>query len=228
MVFRAVSYTHLDVYKRQEFVSAHTTDITSDGDGLMTATTLNNATQKACGANKKKFTLCIMHSAVATNLENLNLLEHLKYTDANGITRDLDLGTWNGKLVIIDDSMPTADVAASGSGDTAVAAYTKYTTYVLGDGAIDYANIGAKVPNEMARDAATDGGVDTLYTRERKVFAPVGISYEKTSQVSQSPTNAELEKGENWTLVHSGESVAANRSFYDHKAIPIVQIISKG
>ena len=29
---------------------------------------------------------------------------------------------------------------------------------------------------------------DTLYTRQRKVFAPKGISYEKTSQTTLSPT----------------------------------------
>ena len=104
----------------------------------------------------------------------------------------------------------------------------RYTTYVLGDGAFDYADIGAKVPNEMARDPFTDGGVDTLITRRRKCFAPKWISYEKVSQASLSPTAAELEKGENWTIAHSGESVAANRSFVDHKAIPIVRIISRG
>ena len=41
-----------------------------------------------------------MHSQVATNLENLQLLEYLKYTDANGIQRDLTLATLNGRTVI--------------------------------------------------------------------------------------------------------------------------------
>ena len=31
----------------------------------------------------------------------------------------------------------------------------------------------------MARDPKTNGGVDTLYMRQRKVFSPYGISYEK-------------------------------------------------
>ena len=78
-------------------------------------------------------------------------------------------------------------------------------TYVLGEGAISYEDIGAKVPYEMSRDPKTDGGVDTLYTRQRKVFAPYGISYEKKSQTTLSPTKAELENGTNWVLVHSGE-----------------------
>src|SRR5699024_9454267 len=62
---------------------------------------------------KKKFTLVFMHSDVSTGLENLNLIERLKYTDKDGITRDLDLGTWNGKLVIVDDDMPAVEVAAT-------------------------------------------------------------------------------------------------------------------
>lgn len=210
--------------KNLEFVNNHT--YTENGN--MTAVTLNSATQKACGANKKAFNLVIMHSAVATNLENLKVLTFLTQTDKDGLTREIGLATWNGKAVVIDDDMPVEDVAASGSGDSAVPAHTEYTSYVLGNGAISYENIGAKVPYEMARDPATKGGVDTLYTRQRKVFAPFGISYEKANQTSLSPTNAELENGANWTLVHSGESVAANRSYINHKAIPIARIISWG
>lgn len=205
--------------KNLEFVNKHTTEV----EGNMDSTTLNSATGKACGDNKKKFSMVFMHSDVATNLENLNVLKHITYTDG-AITRDLSLATWNGKMVVIDDSMPTEAVAQSGE----TPAYTKYTTYVLGDGAFDFADIGAKVPYEMARDPYTDGGNDTLITRERMVFAPMGISYEKKSQATLSPTNAELENGENWSLVHSGESVAANRSFINHRAIPIARIISRG
>lgn len=197
-----------------EFVSKHTYIV----DGPMEATTLNSATSQACGDRKKKFALVFMHSDVATNLENLNLLTALKYTDKDGVTRDLTLYSWGGKLVVVDDSMPVDT-----SGDEPI-----YTTYVLGEGSINFENIGAKVPHEMARDAKTNGGQDTLYTRQRKVFAPFGISYEKTSQASQSPTNAELENGANWALVHSGESEEADRSYIAHKAIPICRIQSQG
>lgn len=206
--------------KNTEFIQKHTTEI----DTAMTPTTLNSAVNRACGANKKKFTLVFMHSDVGTNLENLNLIEHLKYTDKDGVTRDLDLGTWNGKLVVIDDDLPTEDVAASGADP----AYTKYTTYVLGNGAFSYEDIGAKVPYEMDRDPKVNGGVDTLYIRQRKVFSPYGISYEKNTQSSLSPTEDELANGANWTLVHSGESAATKRSFINHKAIPIARIISRG
>lgn len=245
--------------KNLEFVNKHTTEV----KGNIQATTLNTATNKACGANKKKFALVFMHSDVATNIENLNLLEHLKYTDKDGITRELDLGTWNGKLVIIDDDMPTEEVEATyvKTADTSITtgktyytksgtkyavvsnpvvgsigdyyevsdeAHTEYITYVLGIGAIDFEDVGVKVPYEMDRNPSKNGGQDTLYIRQRKVFAPFGISYEKKSQASLSPTDKELENGSNWDLVNSGEESEEDRSYINHKAIPIARIISRG
>lgn len=244
--------------KSAEFVQLHTYEVA----GNMEATTMNSATAQACGDRKRRFTLVFMHSVVATNLENLNLLTALKYTDKDGVTRDLTLYSWNGKLVVVDDGMPAeagyfpADsttegalqVKASGATDgqidqAKVTPYfgegtpeadgyvvpgTRYTSYVLGDGAISYEDLGVKVPYEMARDPKKNGGEDTLYTRQRKSFAPFGISYEKKDQKSLSPTNEELAKGENWCLVHSGETEETDRSYVAHKAIPIARILSRG
>ena len=201
--------------KGAAFVEKHTYTV----DGPMEATTLNSATAQACGEHKKKFSMIFMHSAVATNLENLNLLTALKYTDKEGVTRDLTLYTWNGKLVVVDDGMPTEE-----GEDGAVT----YTSYVLGEGTISYEDIGAKVPYEMARDPKSNGGQDTLYTRQRKVFAPFGISYEKKVQASLSPTDEELADGQNWELVHSGEATEAERSYINDKVIAIARIKSKG
>lgn len=257
--------------KNAEFVEKHTYDVTEKIDGKMSATTLNTATNKACGANKKKFTLVFMHSDVATNLENLNLVAHLKFTDPDGIQRELDLYTWNGKLVVIDDDLPneaqegfyikaksTDEGAIEVVSDTATPAakqikvsdvtpiaenyteptegdyvvfvddFTEYTTYILGDGSISYEDIGAKVPYEMDRDPKVNGGEDTLYSRQRKVFAPFGISYEKKNQKTLSPTDDELRDGANWSLVHSGENTESKRSYINHKAIPIARIKSRG
>ena len=201
--------------KGAEFVKKHTYEV----DGPMEATTLNSATAQACGDHKKKFSMIFMHSVVSTNLENLNLITALKYTDKDGITRDISLYSWNGKLVIVDDGMPT-EQAEDGS--------TVYTSYVLGEGTINYEDIGAKVPYEMARDPKTNGGQDTLYTRQRKVFAPFGLSYEKAKQASLSPTDEELADGANWDLVHSGEATEAERSYVNDKVIAIARIKSKG
>lgn len=299
-----------------KFVNQHTHDVrtaqNSEGKtGLMDATTLNTAIQKACGDHKNKFSLAIMHSAVATNLENMKVLVYLKYNDANGMERETGLATLNGRLVIIDDSMPTVKtettagvytVALSGtwaaddtltiagtkytvvSGSTSASAIatafasaydgdeytvtassgtltfteasgyygtgapiptvestagktavntttapvvtTAYTSYVFGDGAIEYTNCGAKVPAEMYRDPKTNGGQDTLYNRQRKCFAPYGISFVGINNISTlSPTDAELKTGSNWELVNTG---GASKEYISTKAIPIARIISLG
>ena len=240
------------------FVAAHTTE-TEENVG---ATTMNSALQKASGDKKKVYKIAFMHSAVATNLENLNLLEYLKYTDANGIQRDLTIGTYNGKLVVVDDEMPILngyDEATSGttgalkvvsSGATTgqinladvkkadfypadvaandyVVAGEKYTTYVLGDKFFDYDNVGVKVPNEMYRDPSTDGGIDVLYTRQRKLFVPKWISFTKSQMASNSPTRAELEDGRNWVVVNNGKD-GASKAYVNHKMIPVARIISRG
>lgn len=258
--------------KGAEFVQTHTYDVTSATNsegvtGYMDGTTLNTAIQRACGDHKGKFSLAIMHSFVATNLENLKLLVYLKYNDANGLQRDLSIGTLNGRLVMVDDSMPTAEDEATATyaktSDQAVVAgktyYTRsgsspnyvytpvaeptdanigsyyektaagqiaYTTYVFGDGAIEYTNCGAKVPYEMSRDPMTNGGQDTLYARQRKCFAPYGISFTKDTMASLSPTDAELELGANWEIVNSKET--NGKQYISLKAIPIARIISLG
>lgn len=315
------------------FVNDHTLDISASvGEAAnFGASTLNNAIQKALGDNKRKFSLAVMHSQVATNLENLQLMEYGKYTDEQGIQRDVALGTLNGRTVLVDDNMPTESVvgtqgvytlkvdtaptagdkleifgveytwAANGttptatnlvmastnnasnsaevvynklnaltsgvatkytitrstdtltftqksgsygyhkpavtvttgesgtfavavSETTASAEYTKYTSYILGDGAIEYTNCGVKVPYEMDRDPATNGGQDTLYSRQRKVFAPVGISFVGSGIVS--PTEAQLATGSNWKIANSNAESGA--VYFPSKAIPIARVISKG
>ena len=311
-----------------DFINSHTTDITKSSnelDRVMGPATLNTAIQKASGDAKSKFTLIIMHSVVATNLENLQLLQYVKGTDSNGIQRDMSLATLNGRLVLVDDSMPVTSVktadgtkgvytvtisTALGEGDSVTIAGVKYdydsavttgtnqataivsklkanskvtsmydisrtsdkitftekansygtgapiiddsgistgsvtastttagvaptysttyTSFVLGDGAIEYTDCGAKTPYEMERNASARGGADILYTRQRKCWSPYGISFTMASMATASPTNAELENGANWELVSSPADENGDKSYINPKAIPIARIISLG
>lgn len=241
-----------------DFVTKHTYETDKELD----ATDMNKALQKASGDKKKVYSVAFMHSLVATNLENLNLLNFLKYTDSNGIERDLTIATYNGKLVVVDDEMPVAngyedstdgtagalkvvsgtpaagevkltDVQASDfyPSDVAAGSYvlpvSKYTTYVLGEKFFDYDNVGVKVPNEMFRDPKTNGGIDTLYTRQRKLYVPKWISFTKKQMTNASPTPAELANGANWEVVNNGKS-GKEKTYVNHKLIPVVQIISRG
>ena len=195
----------------KEFVEKHTFDITAKtGDEAMVgSSTLNKAIQKACGDNKKIFKLVIMHSEVATNLENMKLLKYMTYTDADGIERELALATWNGRTVLIDDNMPVSEDG-------------KYTTYVLGQGAIILDDIGDAVPYEMSRDPKTNGGQDTLYVRDRYICGVDGISFEKPASITASASNDDLANGENWAIINDGVKAIP------HKAIAIAKIVSKG
>jgi hypothetical protein len=76
----------------------------------------------------------------------------------------------------------------------------------------------------MWRDPKSAGGVEWLITRQRKLFAPRGISFVMPKTAIISPTNAQLEDGKNWTLVKD----SSGGTYYNHKSIPIARIISKG
>lgn len=216
----STSGTTVKAKAAKEFVEKHTYDITSkEGEAaLVGSSTLNKAIQQACGDNKNIFKLVIMHSEVATNLENIKLLKYMTQTDADGIERELALATWNGRLVLIDDNMPTTDVEASEGVD----AYTAYTTYVLGNGAIILDDIGDAVPYEMSRDPKTNGGQDTLYVRDRYICGVDGISFEKPASLTASASNADLANGANWAIINDGTKAIP------HKAIAIARIVSKG
>lgn len=198
----------------KEFVEKHTYDISgkTGEDALVGATTLNTAIQQACGDNKNIFKLVVMHSAVATRLENLRLLKYMTYTDKDGIQHDLALATWNGRTVLIDDDMPVESAENS----------TKYTTYVLGQGAIILDDIGDSVPYEMSRDPKTNGGQDTLFVRDRYLCGVDGISFEKPASVTASASNDDLKNGANWNIINDGATAIP------HKAIALVRIISQG
>ena len=235
-----------------KFVSKHTFDANSE----MTETTINNAVQKAFGDKKKNVALAFMHSAVATQLENLQLLQYLKYTDARGITSNLEIAQVNNKTVIVDDDMPVENgyVAATantegaiqvgtGTGkvtladvkkadfypenvaaDDYVVAKTRYTTYVLGRKAIEYCDVGAKVPSEVDRDPSKDGGIDKLYTRQRKLYAPAYISWNGADSII-SPMPSDFANGDNWKIVNDGETAP---SYINDKIIPFERIRTLG
>lgn len=206
----------------KEFLDKHVYDITANSgdDSKVGASTLNKAIQKACGDNKNIFKLVIMHSEVATNLENLRLLKYLTQTDPDGVQRDLALATWNGRTVLIDDGMPTKEVAesASGKGD----GYTSYTTYVLGEGSIILDDIGDSVPYEMSRAPEKNGGQDTLFVRDRYICGVDGISFEKPSSITASASNTDLKTGANWNIINDETKAIP------HKSIALCKIVSKG
>lgn len=235
-----------------KFVEKHTYEVPTE----ITATTINDAAQKGFGDKKKNVSLAFMHSKVATTLENLQILQYLKYTDANGIQSNIEIAQVNNKLVIIDDDMPVLNgyLAATSTDEGAIQVGTgtgkitvtdvkkgdfypadvanddyvveaqKYVTYLLGRGAFEYCNVGAKVPSEVGRDAETNGGIDKLYTRQRKLFAPAYISWVGAANII-SPTKEQLATGSNWEIVNDAENT---KSYINERIIPFARIITRG
>lgn len=263
-----------------------------------TATDISDALTAALGDARGNVSLAIMHSHVANELEDLNLLNFRKYTDASGIERQLNIADINGLTVVVDDGTPTAPADSDGqagvytvtvsgtwaAGDTitingitytvnatdgttaanivgalddltisgyaltssgavltcteasgsygkvgaprvavnskagkvAVAVTTegivvsstlRYTTYLLGVGSLLYAPASVKTPSEVARDAAKNGGEDTLYTRVRETIHPNGFTFIKPAGYTSSPTNAALAASANWGIVGNPKNI---------------------
>lgn len=186
----------------KKWAETHTLDLSAEGDTIG-ATDLNTLATQALGDNKSKFSLAVMHSNVAKALENQQLLEFWKYTDAFGVQRPMAMASANGYTVIVDDGVPFED----GS----------YTTYLLGEGALRYAPGKLDVPCEVHRDPKTNGGQDTLYTRIRETIHPNGFSFTPpVDGFTMSPTDSQLANPENWSIK------------FNPKAIPIARLITRG
>jgi hypothetical protein len=192
----------------------HTTNIATTGatvedSNKIGETTINDACVKANGDHATGYTLAIMHSTVANRLANLQLLNYSKYTDASGITRNLPIATVNGKTVIVNDSAPVAD-SGSASGEK------EYTTYVLGLGAIRFAQAPVDVPSEMDRDPDANGGQDMIYTRVRECMHPAGFSFKGDYTTDVGVPDTELFAAASWERK------------VPHKAIYMAKIVTNG
>lgn len=190
----------------------HTLDIASasatvSDDNKLGAATVDEAAVKACGdLAQGAFALAVMHSTVALNLAKLDLLEFRKYTDPTGIERQLPIADINGKTVLVTDRLKPDT-----TGDAA-----KYTTYVLGAGSIRFAEAPVKVPVEVHRDPAKNGGQDTLYIRERRAMAANGMTF-----IPQDGDGVSLEDADLFASTRY-------KPVFDPKCLAFAKIVSNG
>lgn len=113
----------------KEFTEKHTYDISGETNSSIEETTLNTALQKACGDRRRKFAVVIANSTIVTNLEGKKLIQNLRYTDPNGIERELNLYTWNGKTVIeYDEITEEYEIVYAKTTDTALTEGKTYYT----------------------------------------------------------------------------------------------------
>ena len=194
--------------------AAHTTNIAFAGS-TGNAGEANNvgesaaaeAIQKAVGDNAGIFSMAIMHSKVALNLAKQQLLQFRKYTDSAGIERTINIADWNGLTVIVDDGVPVATNAK----DTAA---KDYTTYLMGAGAIQFAEAPVDTPVETSRTVLEAGGYNLLATRLRETLHPNGFSYtlpQSSGKNVSSPTDAQLGTTAQWSIVADPKQIAMAR-----------------
>lgn len=170
-----------------QFVDSHTYEIAAseaNPEAHLTADGANRALQKALGDKKSQFDVAFMHSVASTNLEGLNQITFLKYNDANGIQRDLTLGTWNGKLVIVDDDMPK--LIGYDEATSATAGALKVVSSGATDGQINLADVkkGDWYPADVAaNDYVVEGTKYVTYVFQKGFFEHEDIGAKVPSEI---------------------------------------------
>ncbi|WCJ60304.1 hypothetical protein NXS98_04005 [Fontisphaera persica] len=173
--------------------------------GQSAATRLNGATfvdaTAKLGDRGDRLVAVAMHSATEAALRKLDLIDFIPDSEGKAQIR-----TFQGRRVVVDDNLPVR----AGTTDGLV-----YTTYLFGPGAFAKGTApldGTPLQGghgtegvEVYRDAlASDTG---LINRRRYILHPRGVKFTSASVAGDSPTNAELEMGANWTRVFENKNV---------------------
>jgi hypothetical protein len=173
--------------------------------GQAASTRLNGATfvdaTVKLGDRGDRLTAVAMHSATEAALRKLDLIDFIP--DSAGKSQ---IRTFQGRRVVVDDNLPTR----AGTTDGVV-----YTTYLFGPGA--FAKGAAPLDGTPLQGGIGTEGVEfwrdglasdtDLITRRRYILHPRGVKFTSASVAGDSPTNAELETGSNWTRVFENKNV---------------------
>src|SRR5512136_2807283 len=173
--------------------------------GQSTSTRLNGATfvdaTAKLGDRGDRLTAVAMHSGTEAALRKLDLIDFIPESEGKSQIR-----TFQGRRVVVDDNLPTRAGSTDG---------TVYTTYLFGPGAfakgaspLDGTPLQGGMGTEgveMYRDALASDSM--LINRRRYILHPRGVKFTSASVAGDSPTNAELEAGANWTRVFENKNV---------------------
>ena len=173
--------------------------------GQSSSTRLNGATfvdaTVKLGDRGDRLTAVAMHSATEAALRKLDLIDFIP--DSEGKAQ---IKTFQGRRVIVDDGLPVRNGTTDG---------LVYTTYLFGPGA--FAKGAAPLSSEPVQGGFGTEGVewtraalasDSLFiNRRRYILHPRGVKFTSASVAGNSPTNAELETGANWSRVFESKNV---------------------
>jgi hypothetical protein len=173
--------------------------------GQSASTRMNGATfVDACaklGDRADLLTAVAMHSGTEAALRKLDLIDFIPDSEGKAMLR-----TFQGRRVVVDDTLPVRDGTTDG---------LVYTTYLFGVGA--FAKGSAKLDSEPLQGGFGTEGVElarvpldsdtVLINRRRYILHPRGVKFNRAIVAGDSPTNAELEDGDNWTRVYENKNV---------------------
>lgn len=189
-------------------------NISADVAGDPTAANLISAeaileAKQTMGDAADDLAVLIMHSRVKTRLQKANLIDFIP--DSEGRVM---IPTYLGYQVVEDDGVRVVQ------GSTNTARYA-YTTYLVGRGAIGFAEVLVATPFEIDRQPAQGQGmgVHQMWTRRQYAFHPLGFSFTSSSVAGTEgfPTNAECAAAANW-----------NRVCAERKQAPLAYLITNG
>ena len=173
--------------------------------GTSSATRLNGATfvdaTVKLGDRADRLVAVAMHSATEAALRKLDLIDFIPDSEGKAQIR-----TFQGRRVVVDDNLPTRAGTTDG---------TVYTSYLFGPGAfakgaspMDGTPLQGGFGTEGVEIARVALDSDTvLVNRRRYILHPRGVKFTSASVAGDSPTNAELETGSNWTRVFENKNV---------------------
>src|SRR5512137_2063274 len=173
--------------------------------GASATTRLNGATfvdaTVKLGDRGDRLTAIAMHSATEAALRKLDLIDFIP--DSEGKAQ---IKTFQGRRVIVDDGLPVRNGTTDG---------LVYTSYLFGPGA--FAKGAAPLDGTPLQGGFGTEGVEVsrqaldsdtvLVNRRRYILHPRGVKFTSASVAGDSPTNAELEAGANWSRVFENKNV---------------------
>jgi hypothetical protein len=131
----------------------------------------------------------------------LDLIDHLPDSEGKAQVK-----VFQGRRVVVDDTLPVRAGTTSG---------LVYTTFLFGPGAFGKGAApldGTPLQGgfgtegvELARSPLDSDSI--LINRRRFILHPRGVKFNSAAVAGDSPTNAELENGANWTRVFENKNV---------------------
>lgn len=160
-------------------------------------------TKQLLGDASEQLSLIIVHSAIYTSLQKLDLIEFVKPSDGGN-----PIPYYQGYRVVVDDGVPATGTTPANK---------VYTSFLFSAGAIgrNAGNPTQLTTFEKDRDAAK--GNDRVFTRRALTMHPYGIKWTdaEREEGNITPTNVDLANPANWKKV------------YEDKALGIVALNSK-